>query len=109
MSNEDKPFPDSKKKTLKTVSSASPVDEKAELIRAVRYFNWKKRDYQFSQAERLEAEDRSFDAYEKLLSLCDGDTDLVQRLLHGKSKTQVNREYREQKEREEKERNERVQ
>jgi len=94
MSNEDKPFPDSEKKTLKIVSEVAKPDEKAELVKAVHYFDWKKRDYQFSQAERLEAEDKSFDAYEKLLSLCDGDTDLVQRLLHGISKVEWDKKCR---------------
>jgi hypothetical protein len=40
-----------------------------------------KADYTRSKRERIEAENESFECYERLLALCDGDSDLVKRLL----------------------------
>jgi len=54
-----------------------------------------KDDVTLSRAIRIKAENLSFEYYECLLTLCDGDTDLVSRILYGKSKAQLDAEARE--------------
>ena len=55
--------------------------KKAELITKIRLLNNIKEDTEHTRKFRELAEDESFKAYEELLQLCDGDKDLVARLL----------------------------
>jgi hypothetical protein len=55
--------------------------DKKELVERILRLRKVKEDYSRSKRERIEAENLSFEAYEKLLALCDGDSDLVARLL----------------------------
>ena len=71
------------------------VKELAEKIESLRKI---KEDYTLSRKTRIEAENLSFEYYEELLGLCGGDTDLVSRILTGKSKAQLDAEARERQE-----------
>jgi hypothetical protein len=68
--------------------------ERKELVMNVHYWNAVKKVSNY-KTERIKAEEKSFKAYEGLLALCDHDSDMVQRLLYGKSKVQHDREQRE--------------
>lgn len=54
---------------------------KRELVAVIQMADQMKYSGDFNRNDRLKAEDYSFNAYEELLGLCDGDTDLVARLL----------------------------
>lgn len=55
--------------------------DKKDLVDKILWCRNHKDDMALSHAKRVEIEDFSFDCYEKLLALCDGDSDLVKRLL----------------------------
>jgi hypothetical protein len=65
-----------KKRTLQEMT-----EDKRKLVENILNLRIVKNDYTLSKAERLRAEDFSFECYEKFLFLCDGDSDLVKRLL----------------------------
>lgn len=56
-------------------------EDKKELAESILNLRIVKNDYTLSKATRIKAENLSFEYYEKLLTLCDGDSDLVCRLL----------------------------
>lgn len=55
---------------------------KAELVSEIKYWNnIRDNKWDYTKEQRLHAEDKSFEAYEKLLHLVDGDSRLVATLL----------------------------
>jgi len=67
---------ETKRKPLPEVSK-----DKKELVEAILNLRIVKADYTRSKRERIDAENESFECYERLLALCKGDSDLVKRLL----------------------------
>jgi len=67
---------ETKRKPLPEVSA-----DKKELVERILRLRKVKEDYSRSKRERINAENESFEAYEQLLKLCDGDSDLVARVL----------------------------
>ena len=59
------------------------MDQKkiAELVMKITLLNRIKEDEEYDRKLRLRAEDESFTCYEELLQVCDGDRELVSRLL----------------------------
>jgi hypothetical protein len=55
--------------------------DKKELVERILHYRNLKNDFTLSKARRIEIENLSFECYERILALCDGDTDLVCRLL----------------------------
>ena len=55
--------------------------DKKELVEKILRLRIVKEDFTRSKRERINAENESFEAYERLLALCDGDVDLLKRLL----------------------------
>lgn len=55
--------------------------DKKELVEKILWCRNHKDDMALSLRKRIEIEDFSFDCYENLLKSCDGDSDLVSRLL----------------------------
>jgi arginyl-tRNA--protein-N-Asp/Glu arginylyltransferase len=65
-----------KKRSLPEMSK-----DKKELVERILNLRIVKEDFTRSKRERINAENESFEAYERLLALCDGDVDLLKRLL----------------------------
>ena len=55
--------------------------DRKELVEKILNLRIVKEDFTRSKRERINAENESFEAYEQLLALCDGDVDLLKRLL----------------------------
>jgi succinate dehydrogenase flavin-adding protein (antitoxin of CptAB toxin-antitoxin module) len=67
---------ETKRKPLPEVSA-----DKKELVEKILNLRIVKEDFTRFKRERVNAENESFEAYEQLLALCDGDVDLLKRLL----------------------------
>jgi len=70
-------------------------EDKKELAEKILSLRNVKEDVTLSRAIRIKAENLSFECYERLLGLCDNDTDQISRILYGKSKIQLDAEARE--------------
>jgi len=81
--------------TRKRRISPEISEDKKELAEKILTLRTIKEDVTLTRATRIKAENLSFEYYECFLGLCGGDTDLVSRILYGKSKAQLDAEARE--------------
>jgi hypothetical protein len=81
---------ETKRKPLPEIS-----EDKRKLAETILSLRTIKEDTTLTRATRIKAENLSFEYYERFLGLCGGDTDLVSRILYGKSKAQLDAEARE--------------
>jgi len=101
--NPDPPMPESREQLLERLEKEVDeemnetdldVEKKRFLAKEFQYWDRIRRDDSYARAYRSHADDKAANIIEKLRVLCHGDSDLISRLLHGRSKADMDEEER---------------